>query len=434
MSNSAANLRADVARIIFQVLEQGEMARPHLQAKQKLYSPRDRAWLQEMTFGVLRQVPTLQFWLRQLLDKPLKGNKKILEHLLMVGLYQLAFSRVGDHAAVSETVNAAEQLGGRNLKGLINAILREFQRSEMQQTQPDSLAAQAGLPNWLYKQLATHYPQQMSTIIERLNHQADLWLRINTRNISTDDYCAALQAADIDFVRDAQVPNAIRIAQHIAIEQLPGYQAGWFMVQDRAAQLAAHILAPQAGQRVLDCCAAPGGKTAHILDICQPSKLTAIDIEGPRLQRLNENLQRCHLHSKVLECVQADALSNTWWDGQGYDCILLDAPCSATGVLRRHPDIRWLRTQAQVETLHRVQQQLLNAMWHKLNVGGRLLYATCSLLPSENIDQVQSFVAANNDAVLLDLPFSDQQCWQILPGDGNMDGFFYALLEKRAVV
>ncbi|MBT0586656.1 16S rRNA (cytosine(967)-C(5))-methyltransferase RsmB [Alteromonas oceanisediminis] len=428
----AAKLRADAALVLHAILEQGQSSRHCLSERQHAYAQsRDKAWLQQMVFGCLRHLPTLQFWIRSLLQKPLKGNKKVVEHLLMVGLYQLAFSRVSPHAAISETVNAVKLLRADSLRGLVNAVLRQFQRDKMHQTLPDNPAALAGMSNWIYQAIAEHYPADKDLILDASNRPAPLWLRVNQMQISRTDFAAALAAEKISVELSINHPQAVIVQGVGDITQLPGYDNGWFAVQDGAAQLAAHYLAPQAQERILDCCAAPGGKTSHLLEIAPTIDCVALDNDAQRLKRVEDNLNRLK-HSATLLCADA-ALTDDWWDGIAFDRILLDAPCSATGVIRRHPDIRWLRKRTDIDTLVNVQATILRALWRCLKPGGTLLYATCSILPSENTQQVQRFLAETADAQLD--PITDSETVefpgrQILPGEEQMDGFYYARLIK----
>jgi len=428
------NLRADTAWVIYQILENGKSSRECLAKVQRRYQGKDNAWIQEMSLGVMRQLPLLQTWLRQLLDKPLKGNKKVLEHLILLGLYQIAFSRVSSHAAVSETVNAASYLGGMQLKGLVNAILRNFERQALA-TQPveDPIIA-SGLPKWFYKRVVTAYPDHYESVVEQTNAQAPIWLRVNTCQVSRETFCAALTQQDIAFSLSEQHPQAVILVKRQDITALPGYEKGWFAVQDGAAQLAAQYLAPQPNDRVLDCCAAPGGKTGHIFEI-QPAvgSCLAIDSDAIRLERVKENMTR--LQHKP-EIKTGDALRpDQWWDGQLFDRILLDAPCSATGVIRRHPDIRWLRKSTDIAALGALQSEIMDVIWSLLKPGGTLLYATCSILPEENHQQVAAFLARTEDAELSSLTETDtteKPGRQILPGEQQMDGFYYARLIKSS--
>ncbi|MDC8829141.1 16S rRNA (cytosine(967)-C(5))-methyltransferase RsmB [Alteromonas sp. chi3] len=427
-----SDLRADTAWVVFQVLELGKSSREALALAQARHSKQDSAWLQEMAMGVFRHLPQLQIWLRALLDKPLKGNKKILEHLILLGFYQLAFSRVSDHAAVSATVNAADALGGVGLKGLVNAILRNFQRQQMASNTSDDAIIQSGLPKWLYKRLHAAYPTQIDAIVDAMNTPAPVWLRINRQRSSLDEYCSALTARDIPFTLSAEHPDAVILSQRLPITSLPGYAEGWFSVQDGAAQLAAPLLNLRANQRVLDCCAAPGGKSTHMLET-EPAldKLIALDNESARLTRMSENMARLQLSAELVCADAADTRS--WWDGNQFDRILLDAPCSATGVIRRHPDIRWLRKASDIEALQTLQYRILENLWPTLKSGGVLVYATCSVLPVENTAQIARFLSEHSDASLLKMDSqetAEQPGRQILPGEQQMDGFYYARLLK----
>ena len=426
------DLRADTAWVIFQVLEQGKSSREALAIAQARHSKQDAAWLQEMAMGVFRHLPQLQIWLRELLEQPLKGSKKILEHVILLGFYQQAFSRVSDHAAVAATVNAAEVLGGKGLKGLINAILRNFQRQQLAEQVSDNPIIQSGLPKWLYKRLANAYPQELESLLSGMNQPAPIWLRVNQQQCTQPDYCNALAEADIRFALSEAHPDAVILLDRTPITTLPGFAEGWFSVQDGAAQLAAPLLDAQPGERILDCCAAPGGKSAHILERTSGlAELIALDSEASRLTRMTENLQRLQLHANLV-CADA-AEVNSWWDGKPFDRILLDAPCSATGVIRRHPDIRWLRKSADIEVLQALQHKILSNLWRTLKPGGTLVYATCSVLPVENKAQISRFLQEHSDAQLLPIQPGEtieQPGRQILPGEQQMDGFYYARLLK----
>ncbi|HAU91771.1 MAG TPA: 16S rRNA (cytosine(967)-C(5))-methyltransferase [Alteromonas sp.] len=426
------DLRADTAWVIFQVLEQGKSSREALAMAQARHSKQDAAWLQEMAMGVFRHLPQLQIWLRELLEQPLKGSKKILEHVILLGFYQQAYSRVSDHAAVAATVNAAEILGGKSLKGLINAILRNFQRQQLAEQVSDNPIIQSGLPKWLYKRLASAYPQELETLLSGMNQPAPVWLRVNQQQCTQPVYCNALTEAGIRFALSEAHPDAIIMLDRTPITTLPGFAEGWFSVQDGAAQLAAPLLDAQPGERILDCCAAPGGKSAHILERTTGlAQLIALDSEASRLTRMTENLQRLQLHANLV-CADAAEL-DSWWDGNCFDRILLDAPCSATGVIRRHPDIRWLRKSADIEVLQALQYKILTNLWRTLKPGGTLVYATCSVLPAENTGQISRFLQEHSEAQLQAIQPGEtieQPGRQILPGEQQMDGFYYARLLK----
>lgn len=381
--------------------------------------------------GVLRRLPLLQYWLRHMLDRPLKGKKKILEHLILLGFYQLAFTRVSEHAAVGETVNAAPYLGGASLKGLVNAVLRNFQRSDIHNQPIDDELLLSGLPKWLYKKIEQAYGDQSGEIVAQTNAVAPIWLRVNRQKISREDFIKALDKQELAYELPEHHPDGLLLTSRGDVSALPGFEKGWFAVQDGAAQLAAEYLAPLANERILDCCAAPGGKTGHILEVQPQLSCLALDNDGQRLKRVRENMLRLGHEPKIQ---QGDASQpDSWWDGVAFDRILLDAPCSATGVIRRHPDIRWLRNAGDIEQLTQIQHKLLDTLWPLLKSGGTLLYATCSILPEENHQQIAAFLQRHADARLQ--PVQSEETpelpgRQILPGEQQMDGFYYARLVK----
>lgn len=431
-NKQAFNLRADAAKVLFKILEEGRSARECLPLIQAQHKDQDKAWLQEMVYGVLRHLPILQFWLRQLLDKPLKNRFKIVEHLIMLGFYQLAFSRVSQHAAVSETVAATQPLNTIAMKGLVNAILRNFIREELENKPAPNEQIASGLPKWLFKKLSNAYTNDLPSLISNMQIKAPIWLRVNSQKITRAEYAEELNKAGIEFECSAMQAHAIILTKGHDITSLPGFDLGWFAVQDGAAQLAAEYLSPQVDDNILDCCAAPGGKTCHLIEL-QPElkNITALEIDSIRAQRIKENFERLGHSGKI---VTGDASQpDTWWDGNLYDRILLDAPCSATGIIRRHPDIKWLRKSKDIEALVELQKQILDVIWSLLKPGGTLLYATCSILPEENHQQISNFLDRNNNATI-DAAFkndaSDKPGRQILPGDQQMDGFYYARLLK----
>jgi len=352
----------------------------------------------------------------------------------MLGLYQLAFSRVSKHAAVGETVAAASYLGGTGLKGLVNAVLRNFQREELIDKAIDDPIINSGMPKWLYKAIESAYQGDANTVRQSTNEMAPIWLRVNTQQIERDEFATLLTQADIEFSLSESHPDGVILTSREDITALPGFDKGFFAVQDGAAQLAARYLDPQDGERILDCCAAPGGKTGHIAERAPKlSYCLALDADEKRLQRVHENMTRLK-HN--VDIKQGDATNpSKWWDGIPFDRILLDAPCSATGVIRRHPDIRWLRKSSDIDNLAALQREILEALWTTLKPGGTMLYATCSILPKENKDQIKRFVAETDDATLVPLiktETSENPGRQILPGEQQMDGFYYARLVKSS--
>lgn len=429
----SSNVRVLAARSCFDVVDQGMSLSEVLpKAQAQLVNPLDKALLQEICFGVMRQLPQLEAVCSQLMTKPLVKQLRPLQFLLYVGIYQLKFMRIPDHAAISETVDAARELKGQSLTKLINAILRSVQRQpELFQFDTAADAVKYNHPGWLINRLRQAYPAQWQHILSANQQKAPLWLRVNVQRINPTDYAAALTRAGIEYSRPiADLPQAIKLAQAQDVTTLPGYAEGWFSVQDAAAQYAATLLQVNNSQQILDACCAPGGKSGHILELAPEANLTALDKDAKRLTRVEENLARLGLSAKV---IAADAAQpDSWWQGQLFDRILLDVPCSATGVIRRHPDIRWLRKNADIAPLCQLQQQIMQQCWRLLAPGGVLLYATCSVLPDENSAQISHFLQHNADARLDSLPQQNAGTvgWQLLPGEQDMDGFYYARLIK----
>ncbi|MGO1298072.1 MAG: 16S rRNA (cytosine(967)-C(5))-methyltransferase RsmB [Vibrio sp.] len=425
------NVRAAAAQVLFEVVDQGYSLSAALPAAQQKIKPRDHALLQEICFGALRFLPRLESTANALMDKPLKGKQRVFHHLILVGIYQLSSMRIPAHAAVAETVEATRTLKGPRLRGLINAVLRNYQR------QQETLDAQAishdagryGHPSWLLSLLKASYPQDWQTIVEANNIKAPMWLRVNRTHHTRDEYQALLLEQDIDSTPHPQAEDALKLDRPCDVTSLPGFSEGWVSVQDAAAQLAYHYLNPQDGELILDCCAAPGGKTAHILERTHAKQVVAIDSDDHRLKRVHENLERLQLDATVI-CGDART-PQKWWQGEQFDRILLDAPCSATGVIRRHPDIKWLRRANDIEALASLQSEILDAMWQQLKPGGTLVYATCSITAQENRDQVTAFLKRTTNATLVGSE-TDNPGRQILPGEEDMDGFYYAVLIKQA--
>ncbi|MCW9024216.1 MAG: 16S rRNA (cytosine(967)-C(5))-methyltransferase RsmB [Gammaproteobacteria bacterium] len=431
------NPRLASVHALQQILQQGRNLPDALASVQKKQeNPKDRALTQAICYGVCRYYFTLDFILQALLQKPLKEKDTDVHCLLLCGLYQIIYMRVPDHAAVSETVKLVMKLKKNWARGMVNAVLRNYLRqAESLQTQiTENKDIQSAHPVWLLVLLKQYWPDQWPAITEANNQPAPMTLRVNLQRSSRDDYLQSLAKADIPAISAQYAESAIRLTQAVDVERLPGFYQGQVSVQDEAAQLAANLLNPQADETILDACAAPGGKTAHILEY-QPQlgRVDALEIDGKRLERVQENLQRLGLTAQL---VQGDAAEPTQWhtDKLLYDRILLDAPCSATGVIRRHPDIKLLRRADDIPELVKTQQQILNALWPLLRSGGMLLYATCSILAAENNEQVQAFITTHEDARLqpleVDWGHDTGAGHQILPGEGEMDGFFYACIIK----
>lgn len=416
------NIRSIAAKAISQVLDHGLSLSVIIPELQKNISEKDRALLQELCFGTLRTLPQLEWIIQQLMDKPLKGKQRILHYLIMIGLYQLLYTRIPAHAALAETVNGAVTLKKPQLKGLINGVLRQFQRqqdilNERFQNNENRFLH----PSWLLARIKKAYPEQWEKITEGNNQKPPMWLRVNQIHHSREDYLVLLEKEGISATADDSHPYAIRLETPCNVNLLPGFNEGWVTVQDRSAQRCAELLAPENKENILDLCAAPGGKTTHILEIAPEAQVLAIDIDEQRLNRVKENLNRLKLHAIVKS--GDGRYPEQWCSGMLFDRILLDAPCSATGVIRRHPDIKWLRRDEDIAQLAQIQKEILQAIWPYLKSGGTLVYATCSILPEENNQQVDEFLSSVKDA----------QCHyqnQCLPEQNGGDGFFYALIKK----
>ncbi|MDE2090014.1 MAG: 16S rRNA (cytosine(967)-C(5))-methyltransferase RsmB [Gammaproteobacteria bacterium] len=403
-------------------------------ALSSLSRPTDRALAQELCYGVLRCHPRLEKIARRLLHHPLKRRDADVLSLMMIGLYQLAYLRVPAYAAIDATVEAARALGKPWAAGLTNAVLRGFQRDAarlLAEVDTDAEARHA-LPAWLLEDIKTDWPDDWRAIAQASAAHPPMSLRVNTRRLSRADYLQRLRDAGMGAREALHTTTGLVLDAPLEVERLPGFAEGWVSVQDAAAQLAAPLIGLAPGQRVLDACAAPGGKTCHILETEPGVRLLALDVDRERLTRVRDNLKRLALHA---ELIAADAARpHAWWDGTPFDRILLDAPCSAIGVLRRHPDIKVLRGARDVETLATGQQRLLDALWPLLARGGMLLYATCSILAVENARRVAGFLAGHDDARERPIDAAwGHSCAhgrQILPGEDGMDGFYYACLTK----
>ncbi len=429
------NPRLAAARALASVLSGKASLASSLPPLLERVDARDRGLTQELAFGTARWQPRLSLLAEQLLQKPFKAADHDVEALLLVGLYQLLYTRIPEHAAIGETVSCVDKLKKSSLKGLVNAVLRNAQRqheSIFQQLERDPVLHSAH-PRWLQKRLKADWPEHWQAICEANNQHPPLILRTNQRQTSRDGYLVELSAAAIAAEPCVFSPDGIRLLQGVDVTSLPGFAEGKFSVQDEAAQLAAELLELAPGQRVLDACAAPGGKTCHLLERePQLASVLALDLVESRLQRVQENLDRLGLQAQLIAADGRDTAK--WWDGQPFQRILLDAPCSATGVIRRHPDIKLTRQAGDIAPLAQLQGQLLDALWATLAVGGILLYATCSVLPEENSDNIAAFLARTASARELDIPgpFGLKQAHgrQLLPQAEGHDGFYYAKLIK----
>jgi 16S rRNA (cytosine967-C5)-methyltransferase len=402
-----------------------------------------RPAIQSLSFGTVRWHLELDACLALMLDRPGAALDPEIRALALVGLFQLAHGATPAHAAVAETVEATRVLGKPRAAGLVNALLRRWQREGeailgRAHRQPQARYAH---PAWFLDALARDWPAQWQAMAAAGNAEPPMWLRVNRLQGSRDDYLARLAAAGHSAETCAFAPEALKLAAAVNVGELPGFAAGAVSVQDAAAQLAPYWLAAEAGMRVLDACAAPGGKACHILEV-EPgiAELVALDIDARRSARIAENLSRLGLAATV---AVGDALAAGWWDGRPFERILLDVPCSGTGVIRRHPDIKLLRRAADIAGLAATQLALLRSVYALLAEGGRLVYASCSVLSAENTAVVGEFLAGEPTA--LDVTESARLLLPGVapvqgPGPGcalpcgaaDADGFYYACLEKRA--
>jgi 16S rRNA (cytosine967-C5)-methyltransferase len=398
---------------------------------------RDRGFTQDLAFGTARWQPRLSALAEKLLQKRFKTADADVEALLLVGLYQLLYTRVPAHAAIGETVGCADKLKKPWAKGLLNAVLRNAQRESetiFAELERDPVVRTAH-PRWLQKSLKAFWPEQWEAICEANNAHPPMILRVNRRHHNRDAYLGLLTEAGIAATPCVYSRDGIILEAAADVRSLPGFAEGWISVQDEAAQLAADLLDLAPGQRVLDACCAPGGKTCHILE-AEPALagVVAVDLEAKRLVRVKENLERLGLDAELIAADGRD--TEKWWDGKPFQRILLDAPCSATGVIRRHPDIKLTRQPDDIVALAQLQGELLDAMWKTLEVGGILLYATCSTLPTENTEVIAAFLERTPGARELDLATSagikQPHGRQLLAQQGGHDGFYYAKLIKIA--
>jgi 16S rRNA (cytosine967-C5)-methyltransferase len=437
-ANTGAELRAAAALIVDAVVSAGRSLDRALAEHESRLPERDRSLLRLLSYGTLRHYWHLQAWLNALLSRPLRARDSSINALLVVGLYQLSDTRIPDHAVVSETVAAARVLQKPKLSGLVNAILRGFLRDRFSTNTPSNDEALFDHPQWIIEALRRDWPDDWQAMLTANNDRAPMWLRANPQHGTAADYVRRLAELGIEAELLAAAPQAVRLLEPQTVAGLPGFAAGQVSVQDAAAQLAAPWLLEGLQGRILDACAAPGGKSGHLKEIGgERIELTCVDIDAARLDGVGDNLARLGLAATLL-CGDASK-PDTWWDGQPYDGILLDAPCSASGVIRRHPDIKHLRRPSDIEALAELQVGMLHALWPLLRAGGRLLYVTCSVLAAENEVAVGRFLKAHDAAVELDLLQNNNirdlmrvkaPGQQLLPGTAGLDGFYFACLSK----
>jgi len=429
-AGQGAAVRAAAARSVAQVLR-GQTLEQALTNHVGSVVKRDQALLRELSAGCLRYLPRLEAVLDLLLARPLRKRDQDLKALALIGLYQLTHLRIPPHAAVSATVDAADLLKRKSARGLLNAVLRRYQREHaaLESGLPEA-AAQAH-PTWLWALLGEHWPAQRLGIAAANNGRPPMTLRVNMCKTTREAYLARLEGAAITARAGTVAPEAVILDEAVDVDRLPDFAAGRCSVQDESAQLAATFLAPGRGDTVLDACAAPGGKTGHLLELYPAIDLTAMDISAERLSRVQANLQRLGHEARLLVgdiTAPPQDLENT------FDAILADVPCSATGVIRRHPDIKSLRRPGDIAAFAEQQAAILEALWSRLRPGGRLLYVTCSILPAENQDVVRAFLDRQQDAQELNLDhpagISCAPGIQFLPDTDGGDGLYFALLTR----
>lgn len=435
-ANRAIGPRVIAAKILCQVADGGSLSEVLAKGLPDA-APQDRALVQELCYGVLRWWLRLRWITQQLLEKPIKGRDRDLEMLILIGIYQLLYMRTPSHAAVAEAVNGAKSLDKPWATGLINGVLRTLIRNqdELLAAVSEDISIQLSCPQWILGKIKKAWPQQWQQILQAANDRPPMSLRVNLKQCSRTDYVEKLMAASILAKPIFHVKTGLVLDSARDVFTLPGFEDGLVSVQDGGAQLAAGLMELEPGQSVLDLCAAPGGKTCHILEIAPDDIfMTAVDTSSKRLQKVRENLDRLGLEAHLY--TGDAALPSGEWAEHKYDRILLDVPCSATGVIRRHPDIKLLRRPEDIGSLTKLQQQIMGSAWSLLKPGGVLVYATCSLLPQENEEQIRNFLSNNQDASELCI----EESWgygrdygrQTLPGEETMDGFFYARIQKQS--
>lgn len=437
MKRRLKNARAISARVLTDIIINGQSLDSAL-AQVDQYAvkleQRDRGLVQEISYGCMRWYIQLDALVSELLQRPLKKKDQDVRLLIIAGLYQILHLETRPHAAVAETVAATTDLGKAWAKALVNACLRNFLRLQQEllgKISADDPDIGFSHPRWLLERLQNSYPQQWRTIAEANNRRPPMHLRVNLLRTGREAMLERLRQAGI-AASALPVPCGIGLLNPAPVDALPGFNEGVISVQDLSAQYAAVFLDPLAGDLVLDACAAPGGKTCHLLEHNGGrARVIALEIDPRRAQRIEQNTARLGLSAEIRI---ADALDvGAWWHGEQFDRILLDAPCSATGVIRRHPDIKHHRRPSDIDVLAGIQRDLLDALWPLLRQGGKLLYATCSVLSQENEDQIEYFLDRHTDAKESPLPRGGDvgraHGIQLLPAEG--DGFYYCLLEKN---
>ncbi|MGN0908435.1 MAG: 16S rRNA (cytosine(967)-C(5))-methyltransferase RsmB [Succinivibrio sp.] len=421
------------AALAVRAVEHGKSLSEALPQNTRDLDPRDAALASEIAYGTLRHRRLLSVPLQSLLQHSIPERSDVARAIILCAIYQLAFTRVPARAAVASAAGACPLVHCTHMTGLVNAVLRNFLRQGGSLPDPSTLpeAVAQSVPDWLWNKLRDQYGDQAGAILEAQNEHAPMWLRVSNSRIATDDYLGMLDEEGMRGEASPLCPSAVLLDEAEGVSGLPGFDDGLVSVQDLAAQLAAPLLDVKDGMRVLDCCAAPGGKSAHLMDLCPGIDLTSLDVSPERVSRMQENFKRLGISPR---CLEADFATKEGAQaaGDGYDRVLLDAPCSGSGVIRRHPDIKWLRREKDIPSLAQIQSGMLDNAFAALRSGGVLLYTTCSILREENQDQAEAFLRRHPDAHPLPFEMGGQEGYmrQRLPGEDGGDGFFYARFGK----
>jgi len=423
MTQKKGNARTNAAKILQAVIYKGESLSAALLNEEDSLT-------RDLCYGSLRWHEPLSALINELLSKKLKPKDKDIECLIRVGLYQIIYQKTPDHAAVGETVSALKGLKKAWAKKLVNAVLRNYLREQenLQEEIQKRQVVKYAFPLWLIHEIKQAWPDNWEDILTESNQRAPMTLRVNLKHQTREQYMQTLEAENIQAQVLDEVDTAIKLENPINVFDLPGFAQGAVSVQDGAAQLASILLDCKDGMSVLDACAAPGGKTGHILESAKNLDVIAVDYSETRLKRVTQNLERIKLDATV---ITADALdTDQYAQDKLFDRILFDAPCSATGVIRRHPDIKVLRRQSDIIELQQLQSKMLDALWEKLKPEGILLYATCSILSQENEQQIKAFIERHNNVKVLPIDGAQALGRQVFPGEGSMDGFYFSKLQK----
>jgi len=442
INDNGAMIRAKAANVIDMVINKGRSLDRAIEAVNIDDENSQKSLFKAICYGTIRFHWELKAQLNEYISRPIRQKDKIIETLLVIGFFQIKHTRIPPHAIVTQTVEAARLLKKPNLCAFINAILRGFLRSGLKEFIDKNEETIYNHPQWIINLLKNSWPDNWREIIENNNKQAPMWLRVNQKKMTGEKYLHKIANSqnipikEIGYIGDFN--QSICLKNPIAVKSLPDFDNGFVSIQDGAAQIAAECLLNGFSGRILDACAAPGGKTGHLLEkINDGSSVTAIDIDPDRTKIIEENLKRLGLRAKIINADITD--TKNWWDAKLFDLILLDAPCSASGVIRRHPDIKHLKRAEDIHSLNLIQLNIINSLWALLKPGGQLLYVTCSVFKEENDLVIQSFKENHSDVItknlllnnnIHDVMHKTMHGYQLLPGTKGMDGFYFSYLEK----